>query len=343
MTNIIAAQSVPLKIYSGSANRPLAEKIATELGLPLSPLKTANHSDKETFTRLLDSEIPCETALIIQPTSTPANDHLVELMSIACDLREAGVKNIEAMIPYFGYARQNRASKPGEGNVSRAVARLINSMDLDHVYIADPHDTKVATYFATVPVTILSIVPEIYNRLEQQIRNWPAGEPPPVLVAADAGAAERLAPYFSVPGGLSIGAIIEKKHTSIGGVVKIMEIKGDVRGRPCILIDDMVDTAGTLCEGAEALVERGGAVSVEANVVHGVLSGPAIQRIEITKALTMVRTYDTIRLSGDALNNPKITAYPSAAVFANAFRLSHPTLFPQPQPCFGLSRAGPRP
>jgi len=260
--------SYELLLISGNSNRPLAEEIAKYLNQRLADVVIKKFSDGEISVKI-NENIRGKDVFIIQPTSAPANDHIMELLLTIDAVRRASAKRITAVIPYYGYGRQDRKPEPRVPISARLVADIIQVTGLDRVLTVDLHADQIQGFFH-IPVDNLYAAPIFIQYLKESHFSEP------VVVSPDTGGVERaryLARYINA--GL---AIIDKRRPQ-ANVAEIMNVIGDVEGKECILYDDMIDTAGTITKAAKALKDNG-AKRVIACATHPVLSGPAIQRIE---------------------------------------------------------------
>jgi len=260
--------SYELLLISGNSNRPLSEEIAKYLNQRLADVVIKKFSDGEISVKI-NENIRGKDVFIIQPTSAPANDHIMELLLTIDAVRRASAKRITAVIPYYGYGRQDRKPEPRVPISARLVADIIQVTGLDRVLTVDLHADQIQGFFH-IPVDNLYAAPIFIQYLKESHFSEP------VVVSPDTGGVERaryLARYINA--GL---AIIDKRRPQ-ANVAEIMNVIGDVEGKECILYDDMIDTAGTITKAAKALKENG-AKRVIACATHPVLSGPAIQRIE---------------------------------------------------------------
>ena len=260
--------SYELLLISGNSNRPLSEEIAKYLNQRLADVVIKKFSDGEISVKI-NENIRGKDVFIIQPTSAPANDHIMELLLTIDAVRRASAKRITAVIPYYGYGRQDRKPEPRVPISARLVADIIQVTGLDRVLTVDLHADQIQGFFH-IPVDNLYAAPVFIKYLKESHFSEP------VVVSPDSGGVERaryLARYINA--GL---AIIDKRRPQ-ANVAEIMNVIGDVEGKECILYDDMIDTAGTITKAAKALKDNG-AKRVIACATHPVLSGPAIQRIE---------------------------------------------------------------
>jgi len=268
---------VELKLISGSANKPLAEEIAARLGIPLSPAKVRRFNDGEVNIQLCDSVRGC-SVFIVQPTCPPVNDHLVELLLLISAARRASAASVTAVVPYYGYARQDRKDRSRVPISAADVARMMEAMGVDRVVCVDLHCAQIQGFFGpTTPVDNLFAAPIAVNYFNMK------GLESPVIVSPDAGGVARAKLFMEGfsrlenPPEVSLAVIL--KQRAAAGVVASMHLVGDVSNCDCIIVDDMIDTAGTLCAAANEL-KSFGARRVFAFATHGLFSGPAPDRIE---------------------------------------------------------------
>ena len=257
-----------MKIVAGNSNRPLAEAVAAFCNLPLVNASIRRFSDQEVFVEIHEN-VRGEDTFIIQSTSFPANDNLMELLVTLDALRRGSARRITAVIPYFGYARQDRKSGPRTPISAKLVANLITEAGADRVLTMDLHAAQIQGFF-DIPTDNLYAAPVLVRDIKEKINGDEL-----VVVSPDVGGVLRargLAKRLNVD-----LAIIDKRREK-AGVSEVMNIIGDIKDRCCVLIDDIVDSAGTLCNAAEALIAEG-ATSVHAYVTHGVLSGGAVARV----------------------------------------------------------------
>ncbi|KID41050.1 ribose-phosphate diphosphokinase [Fructilactobacillus fructivorans] len=273
-----------LKIFSLNSNRPLAEKIAKRVGVPLGKASVSRFSDGEIQINIEES-IRGDNVYIIQSTSDPVNDNLMELLIMIDALRRASAKTINVVIPYYGYARQDRKARSREPITAKLVADMLEKDGITRLVALDLHAAQIQGFF-DVPVDHLMGAPLL---AEYFIKNGLAKDA--VVVSPDHGGVSRaraMAEFLKAP-----IAIIDKRRPK-ANVAQIMNIIGDVKGKRCIMIDDMIDTAGTITKGAQALMDAG-ASEVYACCTHPVLSGPATERIEASPIKKLVVT-DSIQL-----------------------------------------------
>src|SRR5579871_579080 len=295
-----------MKIIAGNSNRPLAEAISTYLNLPLTQASIRRFSDMEVFVEI-NENVRGEDVFLIQSTSYPANDNLMELLVAIDALRRSSARRITAVIPYFGYARQDRKSGPRTPISAKLVANLITKAGADRVLTLDLHAGQIQGFF-DIPTDNLYSVPVITRDVKEHHDVANA-----IVVSPDVGGVVRaraLAKRIGAP-----LAIVDKRRER-PGESEVMSVIGDVSGRHCILFDDIVDSGGTLCNAAEALTEKG-AASVLAYITHGVLSGGAVARITASKLEELVIT-DSIQPTAAVLAAPNIRVTPIATLIAEA-------------------------
>ena len=273
-----------MKILAGNSNRPLAEAIAAYLDEPLTGCHVRRFADLEIFVEILEN-VRGRDAFIIQSTSYPANDNLMELLIMIDALRRASAQRITAVIPYFGYARQDRKSASRSPISAKLVANLITRAGADRVLTVDLHAGQIQGFF-DIPTDNLFGAPTMVRDIEAHHN----GSKNVMVVSPDVGGVVRaraLAKRLDAP-----LAIVDKRRDR-AGESEVMNIIGDVAGRNCVLLDDIVDSGGTLCNAADALLEKG-AASVSAYITHGVLSGGAVARVAASRLMELVLT-DTIQ------------------------------------------------
>src|ERR687897_780746 len=257
-----------LKVFSGSAHPQLAREIADYLGISVGQARLRRFPDTEVAFQI-DENIRGTDVFVVQPTSTPVDQHLMELMIMTDAFRRSSAARITAVIPYYGYARQDRKDKPRVPISAKLVANLITAAGANRVLTMDLHKAQIQAFF-DIPVDHLFAAPVIIDYCSR------LGIPNLTIVSPDAGGAERARAYAKRLGAEL--AIVDKRRTD-DGTAAVMNVIGDVNGRTCILQDDIIDTAGTIVKAATAL-RSAGAERVFACAVHGVLSGPAMERLE---------------------------------------------------------------
>jgi ribose-phosphate pyrophosphokinase len=256
-----------IRIFSGNSNVPLASEICSCLGVPLGKAKVRNFSDGEIMVEIGENVRGLDV-FVIQSTCAPSNNNLMELLVMVDALKRASAARITAVIPYFGYARQDRKVAPRTPITSKLVADLITTAGTDRVLTMDLHAGQIQGFF-NIPVDHLYAAPVMLADVKERIKERL------VVVSPDAGGTERARAFAKR---LDAGLAIIDKRRSGPNVSEVMHIIGDVEGQICLIVDDMIDTAGTLCQAAKALKEQG-AREVSACATHAVLSGPALERI----------------------------------------------------------------
>ncbi len=303
-----------MKILTGNSNPELAEAIAAYLNMPLAKAAVKRFSDQEVFVEIHEN-VRGEDVFLVQPTNFPANDHMMELLVCIDALKRASARRITAVIPYFGYARQDRKPGPRTPISAKLVANLITTAGADRVLTMDLHAGQIQGFF-DIPTDNLYAMPVLVRDLKEKY----AGKKT-MIVSPDVGGVVRARAYAKR---LDAPIAIIDKRRERAGVSEVMHIVGDVKDYHCVLVDDIVDSAGTLCNAAKALHEAG-ASSVSAYVAHGVLSGPAYERIENSVMDELVIT-DSIRPTTACNVNPKIRVVTVAPLLAEAMnRIAHET------------------
>jgi ribose-phosphate pyrophosphokinase len=298
-------------LFSGNANLELAQDIAAQLDTPLGEVRSARFMDGETFCEIKENVRGLDV-YVVQPTSAPVNDHLMQLL-IMCDaLRRASTSSITAVIPYYGYARQDRKVAPRTPITAKLVADLLTAAGVDRVVCVDLHAGQIQGFF-NIPFDNLYALPVFLNDYLGKKFNENA-----VFVSPDAGGVERTRAYSKR---LNASMAIIDKRREKANVSEVMHIIGDVKDKDCIIIDDMIDTAGTLCNAARAVMDKG-ARSVVACATHGVLSGPAVQRIAESPLQEVVVT-NSIAPSEAVRGCSKIKVISIARLLAEAIRRIH--------------------
>jgi ribose-phosphate pyrophosphokinase len=297
-----------LLLLSGTANRPLAEAIASDLGQPLCAVSIRRFADGEIFVKI-DENVRGRDVFIIQPTNPPA-ENLMELLLLIDAARRASAARVTAVLPYFGYARQDRKDQPRVAISAKLIANLITHAGADRVLGLDFHSHQLQGFF-DIPVDHLYAAPVFVNHFRQkQLRD-------PVVVAPDVGSA-KMARGFAKRLHASL-AIIDKRRPA-ANVAEVVNVVGDVKGRDCLIPDDMIDTAGTVSEAALALTQLGaGKIYVFAS--HALLSGPAVERLRAS-AIDEVAVTNTIRLP-EARHFEKLKVLSIAGLIAKAIGFEH--------------------
>ena len=298
------------KIFSGSANRPLTEEIGKFLGVPVGETRLQRFSDGETHFQLLEN-VRGVDVFLVQPTCHPVDQNLVELLIMMDALRRASAGRITAVVPYYGYARQDRKDRPRVAITSKLVADLLTTAGANRALFVDLHAAQIQGFF-NIPVDHMFASPVLVGYFRDlKLPNL-------TVVSPDAGGVER-ARFFAKKLEVPL-AIVDKRRTDIN-VTEVMNVIGEVRGRTCLILDDIVDTAGTLVKTADALLEQG-AEKVYACASHAVLSGPAVERIANSGLEELVVT-NTIPLSEAALKVSKIKVLSIAGLLGRAIESIH--------------------
>ncbi len=297
-----------MKVIAGNSNRPLAEAISSYLGLPLAKASVRRFSDLEVFVEILEN-VRGEDVFVIQSTSYPANDNLMELLVICDALRRSSARRITAVMPYFGYARQDRKSAPRTPISAKLVANLITTSGADRVLTLDLHAAQIQGFF-DIPTDNLFSAPVFTADIMQKYKGDDL-----MIVSPDVGGVVRAR---AIAKRIDADLAIIDKRRERAGVSEVMNIIGDVKGRRCILVDDIVDSAGTLCNAAEALIAAG-ASAVSAYATHGVLSGGAVARIGASPMEMMVTT-DSILATEAVRVSQNIRQLTIAPLIAEAIR-----------------------
>ncbi len=298
-------------LLGGNGNLPLAQEVATQLDMQLSKMKVARFSDGEVWVEIQEN-VRGVDAFVVQPTCAPANDNLMELLIIADALRRASAASVTAVIPYYGYGRQDRKVAPRTPITSKLVADLIVQAGINRVLCMDLHAGQIQGFF-NIPVDNLFSMPVMLN--DYLRKNFDSSA---VFVSPDAGGVERTRAYSKR---LNAGLAIVDKRREKANVSEVMNVIGEVEGKDCIIVDDIVDTAGTLVNAAKALKEFG-ARRVVACATHAVLSGPAIERLKASVLDELVVT-NTIPLSATAKESGKIKVLSVAPLLGEAIKRIH--------------------
>ena len=298
-----------IKIFSCNANRAFAEQIARKLGLPVGDMQVKTFSDGEIALSINES-VRGSDVFVVQSTCQPVNNNLMELLIAIDAFKRASAGRITAVMPYFGYARQDRKAKARDPISAKLVADLLTAAGADRILTMDLHAAQIQGFF-NIPVDHLLGVPVLANYYIDKFKDMPHSEL--VVVSPDLGSVTR-ARKFAERIDASL-AIIDKRRPT-ANVSEVMNIIGDVKDKTCVIVDDMVDTAGTLCNAANALITKGGAKAVYAGATHGVLSGPAYDRIEESVLSEMI-FLDTIPLMGNTASG-KLKQLSVADIFAEA-------------------------
>jgi ribose-phosphate pyrophosphokinase len=302
------------KLISGNANMPLAKAIARRMSLHrgvnvgLVDARVERFNDGEIFVEVFEN-VRGEDMFIIQPTSNPANDNLMELLIMADALRRSSARRVTAVLPYFGYARQDRRTKARTPITAKLVANMMVGTGIERILTMDLHAAQIQGFF-DIPVDNLYASPvfalDIKDAFKDQMEDL-------LIISPDVGGVARareLAKRLNAP-----LAIVDKRREKAGEVSE-MTVIGDVSGKTCLIVDDICDTAGTLCKAAEVLLENG-AKEVHAYISHGVMSGPAVERVTNSVMKSLVIT-DTIQPTEAIKKAPNIRIVPTAPMFAQA-------------------------
>jgi len=296
-----------LKLFSGNANQGLARDVADCLGISLGKADVGTFSDGECSLGIGEN-VRGQDCFILQSTCAPANANLMELLIMIDALKRASARRITVVIPYYGYARQDRKVKPRAPITAKLVADLITTAGADRLLCMDLHAGQIQGFF-NIPVDNLYATSLLLQAVKAQVQ----GEI--VVISPDAGGVERARAFAKR---LDANLAIIDKRREVANVAKVMNIIGNVDGMTCVIVDDLVDTAGTLCEGARALIGAG-ATSVYAAITHPVLSGPALKRIAESELKSLIVT-DTIPLRPEAQESNKINVVSVAQHLGEAIR-----------------------
>lgn len=297
-----------LKVFSGRANPALTEKICSYLGIEMGSMLVTNFSDGEIFVQIQEN-VRGKDVFVVQPTSNPANDNLVELLIIVDALKRASADRITAVIPYFGYGRQDRKTEPRVPITAKLVSDLITAAGTDRILAMDLHAGQIQGFF-DIPVDHLYASPVLVEHVKKK------GYKNLVVVSPDAGGVERAR---AIAKKLNASLAIIDKRREEKDVAQVMHIIGEVTGRHVLVVDDLIDTAGTLTESAHALAKKG-PLSIEACCTHPVLSGPAIERINKSPIEEVIVT-DTIPL--DDKKSEKLKVLSVAGLLGEAVKRIH--------------------
>jgi len=298
-----------LKIFSGNANPKMAQEICEYLDIPLAKTEVRTFSDGEIFIEIKEN-VRGSDAFVIQPTCTPVNDHLMELVIMVDALRRASARRITAVLPYYGYGRQDRKVAPRVPITAKVVAEMLMVVGVRRVLAMDLHAGQIQGFF-NIPVDHLYAAPILLKYIQNSFDGV-------VMVSPDAGGVERTRAFAKR---LNASLAIIDKRRDRPNESKAMNVIGEVAGKVAVLLDDMVDTAGTLCNAAAMLVEAG-AKEVHACCSHPVLSGPAVERLERSVIKSLVVT-NSIPLRGAALGCKKIKVLSVSALLGEAIRRIH--------------------
>ncbi len=298
-----------IKIFSGNAHLQMAQEIAKHLELTVSEADVRKFSDGEIFIEIKEN-VRGTDSFVVQPTCTPVNDNLMELVIMVDALRRASARRITAVLPYYGYARQDRKVAPRVPISAKVVAEMLMAVGVRRVLCMDLHAGQIQGFF-NIPVDHLYAAPVLIKHIQENFDEI-------ILVSPDAGGVERTRAFAKR---LKCGLAIIDKRRDRPNESEAMHVIGNVSGKVAILMDDMVDTAGTLCNGAATLLKNG-AREVHAYCSHPVLSGPAVERISASEIKSLVVT-NSIPLRAEALACEKITALSVSSLLAEAIHRIH--------------------
>jgi len=299
-----------IKIFTGNANPALAKELCAFLNLPLGAAAVKSFADGEIHLQILEN-VRGADVFVVQPTSKPVERHLMELLLMIDALRRASADRITAVLPYYGYARQDRKDRPRVPISAKLIAKLLETAGADRILALDLHAAQIQGFF-DIPVDHLFATPVMIEYMKT------IQTPSTIVVSPDAGGVERaraFAKRMNVP-----LAIIDKRREDVN-VAEVVHIIGEVEGRDCLMVDDLIDTGGTLAKGAEALM-RAGANSVTACATHAVLSPSAVEKLENSKIREVVLT-NSIPLSEEARRSTKIRTLSVAPLLAKAIQSIH--------------------
>jgi ribose-phosphate pyrophosphokinase len=298
------------KIFSGTANAQLADEVCQFLGMQRGQALVKRFADGEVYVQIQENVRGCDV-FVMQPTCRPVDEHLMELLLMIDAFKRASARRITAVMPYFGYARQDRKDKPRVPISAKLVADLLTTAGADRALIVDPHTPQIQGFF-NIPVDHLFASPVLVDHFKK------LSLPNLTVVSPDAGGVER-ARFFAKKVDAAL-AIVDKRRVEMN-VAEIMHVIGDVKGRSCLIIDDLIDTAGTTVKTATALLENG-ATSVYACASHAVLSGPAVENIH-SSAIEHVVITNTIPLTPEAQSESKIMVLSIAGLIGRAIQSIH--------------------
>jgi ribose-phosphate pyrophosphokinase len=300
----------PFAIFSGNANPGLASALCEHLGQPLGSAKVERFADGEIYVEI-NQNVRGVNCFVVQPTCTPVNDNLMELLVMTDALKRSSAKPIVAVMPYFGYARQDRKTRPRTPISARLVADLLTAAGVHRILAMDLHAGQIQGFF-NIPVDHIYAMPVMMDYLRTKF------DSSTVIVSPDAGGVERARAYSKR---LDASLAIIDKRRPAPNVAELVNIIGDVKDRDAIIIDDMVDTAGTLCAAADGLTKKG-ARAVYACITHGLLSGPALDRIHKSTVKELIIT-DSIPPRPDVAASPKVRVLSVARLLSEAVQRIH--------------------
>jgi len=295
-----------MKLISGNSNRELAEAVSSYLNVPLTQAKIKRFADEEIFVEIMEN-VRGQDTFFIQSTSDPCNDHLMELLIAIDALKRGSARRITAVIPYFGYARQDRKTGGRTPISAKLVANLITAAGADRVLTMELHAGQIQGFF-DIPVDKLIATPVFVHHIQEMFQSKSL-----CIVSPDVGGVVR-ARFLAKKIGADL-AIIDKRRES-AGVSEVMNVIGDVQGKSCVMVDDIVDSGGTLCHAAQALKDNG-AMEVHSYVVHGVLSRGAVDRVEASPLEKLVIT-DSIRATDEVTRAKNVEQLPISHLLGEA-------------------------
>jgi ribose-phosphate pyrophosphokinase len=298
------------KLFSGTANRPLAEAIGRHIGVPVGEAKLQRFADGEVYFQLLEN-VRGVDVFVVQPTCFPVDQHLMELLIMIDALKRASAARITAVVPYYGYARQDRKDRPRVAISAKLIADLLTTAGANRALFVDLHAAQIQGFF-NIPVDHMFSSPVLVSYFREM------NLPNLAVVSPDAGGVER-ARHFAQKMGAPL-CIVDKRRTDMN-VAEVMNVIGDVKGKTCLIIDDIIDTAGTLVKTVDALINEG-ATAVHACASHAVLSGPAVERIANSRLEQVVVT-DTVPLREPAQKLAKIKVLSIAGLLGAAIESIH--------------------
>ena len=305
-----------IKVFTGNSNPEFAKTICKSLGIELGNSEVKTFADGEVSVSLMET-VRCADVFLIQSTCKPVNDHLMELLVMIDACRRASAGRITAVIPYFGYARQDRKAKSRDPISAKLVANMLTAAGADRVLTMDLHAAQIQGFF-DIPLDHLLGNPSFVDYFMEKFPEDKYDHDEFVVVSPDVGSVARARAFAAK---VHMGLAIVDKRRQKANVCEVMNVIGDVKGKTCILYDDMVDTAGSLCNAARALVEVGGAKAVYACATHGVLSGPAYERIEDSPIEEMIFLNTIPQVANTASN--KLKFLDVAPIFARAISHVH--------------------
>ncbi len=311
LTQLRDSDTKAIKIFSGRANPLLSKEIAKELRIELGKITIKPFADGELYIQIQESVRGCDVFLV-QPTNPPVNENLVELLIIIDALKRASAKSINVIMPYFGYARQDRKAAGREPITAKLVARMISEAGATRVLCLDLHSEQIIGFFDTL-VDHVHATPVLIDYIKRFI-----GTDNLVIVSPDVGGVRRARAYAKKLEDAPIAIVDKRRNVEKQNVIEVMNIIGDVQGKTAILIDDIVDTAGTMCQAAQLLKEKG-ATKIFACATHGVLSGPAFERIEASPIEEFIIT-NSIPLAPVWIQSEKMKQISVAPFLAEAIR-----------------------